>query len=258
MARTVKILGAQIHKTTTTCAPREVISQRLRNVQFARDFRIIEQEGLDLRRKRLRHHDRRRNFGCGMELPYFGLAKDFPEPEISSVIGGKPNVQELTLRWLRFVCPQQLTDLRDRGQPVDTNIPLQLHTLQVAQHFSDGWLTLLPQFAEKRGGIALPLVQPLRAINKTYRLAIAVQRRPVPLHPAGNWLAWNRRVVATWPQRIEATDPVQLSLVCRLAEACFRILPATTGGRIPLERHDLQQKHHEAERGVFQRQRSVE
>ena len=85
-------------------------------------------------------------------------------------------MQKLTLRWLRLIFPQQLNALRlrDRGQLVDTDIPLHLRTLQVAQHFSDGWLTLLPQFAEKRGGIALPFVQSLRAINKTNRVAIAV------------------------------------------------------------------------------------
>ena len=96
VARTVETLGAQIHKTSTACTPREVTSQRLRNVELARGFSIIEKEALDLRRKQLRHHDCLRNFGCEVELPYFGLAKDFPEPEISSVIGGKSNVQ-LTL-----------------------------------------------------------------------------------------------------------------------------------------------------------------
>ena len=40
-------------------------------------------------------------------------------------------------------------------------------------------VALLLQFAEKRGGIALPLVQPFRAIDKTNRLFIALHRRPI-------------------------------------------------------------------------------
>ena len=75
----------------------------------------------------------------------------------------------MTLKWLRLVCPQQLNDLRDR----DAVKISYLQTLQVAQHFSDGLLALLLKFAEERGGIAPPLLQPFRAIDEPNWLSIA-------------------------------------------------------------------------------------
>ena len=101
---------------------------------------------------------------------------------------------------------------RTGGQPVDTVVPLHSHALQVAQHFSVGWLTPLRQFIEKRGGIALSLVRPLRAIDKTTRLSIAFHRRAGSASPRKK-LAWNCRVVSTSPQRIEATDSTLLWFV---------------------------------------------
>ena len=99
---------------------------------------------------------------------------------------------------------------RTGGQPVDTVVPLHSHALQVAQHFSVGWFSPI-QFIEKRGGIALSLVRPLRAIDKTTRLSIAFHRRAGSASPRKK-LAWNCRVVSTSPQRIEATDSTLFGL----------------------------------------------